>query len=72
MGITCSGTLHTDGCEERLVVLLRDNFLLIGGVLLGVASVEILGIVMAVCLVMSIGEEGDEYMEIKEMKYTFS
>nr|XP_045008543.1 CD63 antigen [Jaculus jaculus] len=46
--------IHTQGCVEQIGIWLRKNVLLVAAVALGIAFVEILGIVFACCLVKSI------------------
>ncbi|XP_072828529.1 CD63 antigen [Vicugna pacos] len=46
--------IHTQGCVEKIGVWLRSNVLVAAAAALGIAFVEILGIVFACCLVKSI------------------
>ncbi|XP_055250304.1 CD63 antigen [Moschus berezovskii] len=46
--------IHTEGCVEKIAVWLRKNVLVVAAAALGIAFVEILGIVLACCLVKSI------------------
>jgi len=50
-GNKCTGTLYSDGCQDKLVKFVKENMLLIGGVALGIAFIQLLGIVFA-CLLM--------------------
>ncbi|XP_051026636.1 CD63 antigen [Acomys russatus] len=47
-------TIYTQGCLEKIGVWLRKNILLVAAAALGIAFVEILGIVFSCCLVKSI------------------
>uniref|UniRef100_A0A8C2VIA0 Tetraspanin n=2 Tax=Chinchilla lanigera TaxID=34839 RepID=A0A8C2VIA0_CHILA len=47
-------SLHTKGCVEKIGSWLRKNVLLVAAAALGIAFVEVLGIVFACCLVKSI------------------
>ncbi|KAF6339027.1 CD63 molecule [Rhinolophus ferrumequinum] len=53
--------IHTEGCVEKIGVWLRRNILLVAAAALGIAFVEVLGIVFACCLVKSI-QSGYEVM----------
>ncbi|ERE91702.1 CD63 antigen isoform X1 [Cricetulus griseus] len=46
--------IHTQGCVENIGVWLRKNVLLVAAAALGIAFVEILGIIFSCCLVKSI------------------
>lgn len=46
--------IHTQGCVEKIGVWLRQNILLVAAAALGIAFVEVLGIIFACCLVKSI------------------
>ncbi|XDA74714.1 hypothetical protein R6Z07F_004941 [Ovis aries] len=46
--------IHTEGCVEKIAAWLRKNVLVVAAAALGIAFVEILGIVLACCLVKSI------------------
>lgn len=50
-GQTCNGELYTDGCQDKLITFVKDNMILIGGVALGIAFIQLLGIIFA-CLLM--------------------
>lgn len=46
-------TIYTDGCVEAGKKFAKDNLWLIGGVGVGIAVVELLGIGFALCLCVS-------------------
>lgn len=46
--------IYTTGCVERIGLWLRRNVLVVAGAALGIAVVEVLGIIFACCLVKSI------------------
>jgi len=50
-GDKCDGKLNGDGCQDKLVAFVKQNMILIGGVALGIAFIQLLGIVFA-CLLM--------------------
>lgn len=47
----CTGKLYGEGCQDKLVTFVKENMILIGGVALGIAFIQLLGIVFA-CLLM--------------------
>ncbi|XP_004429265.1 PREDICTED: CD63 antigen [Ceratotherium simum simum] len=47
-------SIHTEGCVEKIGGWLRKNVLVVAAAALGIAFVEVLGIVFACCLVKSI------------------
>lgn len=47
-------TIYTQGCLEKIGVWLRQNILLVAAAALGIAFVEVLGIIFSCCLVKSI------------------
>lgn len=53
--------IHTEGCVEKIGVWLRRNILVVAAAALGIAFVEVLGIVFGCCLVKSI-QSGYEVM----------
>ncbi|KAK1341056.1 hypothetical protein QTO34_017457 [Cnephaeus nilssonii] len=53
--------IHTEGCVEKIGVWLRSNVLVVAAAALGIAFVEVLGIIFACCLVKSI-QSGYEVM----------
>jgi len=50
-GDECKGDLYKKGCQDKLVKFVEENMILIGGVALGIAFIQLLGIVFA-CLLM--------------------
>jgi len=50
-GGKCSGKLYTVGCEAAFTNFLKKNMITIGGVAIGIAFIQLLGIVFA-CLLM--------------------
>ncbi|KAB0397317.1 hypothetical protein E2I00_005372, partial [Balaenoptera physalus] len=46
--------IHTEGCVERIGSWLRNKMLVVAAAALGIAFVEVLGIIFACCLVKSI------------------
>ncbi|KAM5289081.1 CD63 antigen isoform 2-T2 [Ctenodactylus gundi] len=46
--------IYTQGCVEEIGTWLRKNVLLVAGIALGIAFVEVLGVVFACCLAKSI------------------
>lgn len=53
--------IHTEGCVEKIGAWLRSKVLVVAAAALGIAFVEILGIIFACCLVKSI-QSGYEVM----------
>jgi len=51
---TCDGTLYTKGCEASFVDFVKHNLAVIGAVAIGVAFIQLLGIIFACCLMKSI------------------
>ncbi|XP_077997762.1 CD63 antigen-like [Glandiceps talaboti] len=49
--------IFTDGCTKKLESTLIDNFEIIAGVAIGIAVVELLGIICACCLMRAIKSE---------------
>ncbi|KAL1774880.1 hypothetical protein HispidOSU_006545 [Sigmodon hispidus] len=47
-------TIHTQGCLDYIGTWVKDNVLLVAGAALGIAFVEVLGIIFSCCLVKSI------------------
>lgn len=57
---TCTSNpanLYTDGCYESLTAWAEDNILIIGGVGIGLAFIQIVGIILSCCLARSIKKE---------------
>lgn len=50
-GKDCTKTLFSKGCKETLINYIKSNMVLVGGVALGIAFIQLLGIVFA-CLLM--------------------
>ncbi|XP_008837215.1 CD63 antigen [Nannospalax galili] len=46
--------IHTQGCLEKIGIWVRQNILLVAAASLGIAFVEVLGIIFACCLLKSI------------------
>lgn len=51
---TSSPSFHSEGCLNKLVAHLNDIALVLGGVGLGIAVVQLLGVIFACCLARSI------------------
>jgi len=49
--------IHTDGCVKGFVNFVKDNVLIIAGVGIGLAFVQVFGILLACCLARSIKKE---------------
>jgi len=56
-GDTCTGRPYTKGCKDGIEDFVRKNLVLIGGLCIGVAVIEILGIIFACCLMKAIKSE---------------
>merc|ERR1712038_39482 len=57
---TCTSdaaNLYTDGCFDSLTAWAEDNILIIGGVGIGLAFIQIVGIILSCCLAQSIRQE---------------
>lgn len=50
----CSGELYTKGCKQSFVDFVRHNLAVVGGVAIGIAFIQLLGIIFACCLMKSI------------------
>jgi hypothetical protein len=48
--------IHASGCLDQLMNFVRSNLYIIGGVALGIALVELFGIIFACCLVSAVKE----------------
>jgi len=55
-GDTCDGTKYTKGCQESFVDFIRHNLAVVGAVAIGVAFIQLLGIIFACCLMKYIKE----------------
>jgi len=53
-GDSCSGTKYTEGCEVKFTNFVRHNLAVIGAVALGIAFIQLLGIVFACCLMKAV------------------
>lgn len=51
---SCNGTLYTNGCKEQFVSFVRHNLAVIGAVAIGIAFIQLLGIIFACCLMKNI------------------
>jgi len=50
-------TLNTEGCVKGLEKFLKDHLLIVGGVGIGVAFIQLIGIIFACCMMRSIKKE---------------
>jgi len=50
-GQDCTNKVYPKGCQEKVVTFVKDNMILVGGVAIGIAFIQLLGIVFA-CLLM--------------------
>ena len=55
------GKIYVKGCAQGLIDWAKSHIAIIAGVALGVAFVEIIGIILACCLGFSINKEGKDY-----------
>lgn len=53
-GKTCTGTKYTKGCEQSFIDFVRHNLAVIGAVAIGIAFIQLLGIIFACCLMKAI------------------
>jgi len=53
-GKSCNGTLYTKGCKDGFVSFVRHNLAVVGAVAIGIAFIQLLGIIFACCLMKSI------------------
>jgi len=53
---TCSGTLYKEGCKQSFIDFVRHNLAVIGAVAIGIAFIQLLGIIFACCLMKYIKE----------------
>lgn len=56
-GKKCSGKLYKKGCEGAFIDFLKKNMVLIGGVAIGIAFIQLLGIIFACILMRAIKGE---------------
>lgn len=52
----CSGTKYTKGCQQGFVDFIRHNLAVVGAVAIGIAFIQLLGIIFACCLMKFIKE----------------
>lgn len=52
-----NGTLYSTGCKEQFVSFVRHNLAVVGAVAIGVAFIQLLGIIFACCLMKDIKAE---------------
>lgn len=50
----CNGTLYTQGCKESFISFVRHNLAVIGAVAIGIAFIQLLGIIFACCMMKNI------------------
>jgi len=53
-GSVCSGDLFSKGCEASFTDFVRHNLAVIGAVALGIAFIQLLGIIFACCLMKAV------------------
>lgn len=53
-GSKCTGTLYTKGCEASFADFVQHNLAVIGAVALGIAFIQLLGIIFACCLMKAV------------------
>jgi CD63 antigen len=53
-GDSCTGDLYTEGCQDKFVDFVKHNLAIIGAVAIGIAFIQLLGIIFACCLMKSI------------------
>lgn len=53
----CNKHRYTVGCKQRFIDLIKSNLMTIGGFALGIAFIQLLGIVFACCLKKAIKEQ---------------
>jgi len=56
-GDTCSGKKYDDGCKQGFIDFVKHNLVVIGAVALGIAFIQLLGIIFACCLMKAIKGE---------------
>jgi len=54
MGGDCKGLLYHGGCKRKVVEFVKRNMYVLGGVAVGVAFIQVLGVVLACCLMRAI------------------
>lgn len=53
-GDSCTGKLYEDGCKDSFVEFIKHNLAVVGAVAIGIAFIQLLGIVFACCLMKAI------------------
>lgn len=53
----CSKTAYSEDCKQGFIDFVKDNLVVIGGVSLGIAFIQLLGIIFACCLMRAIKGE---------------
>lgn len=62
---TCSAEeVYRQGCDDLLVSSLKSGGKLLGGIVLGIAGVELIGIIFALCLANSIRNDERRAMRV--------
>lgn len=56
-GDSCNGTIFGEGCKQGFVDFVENNLVVIGAVALGIAFIQLLGIIFACCLMKAIKGE---------------
>merc|ERR1712002_1178238 len=56
-GGKCTNTLYDGGCKDKFIAFVQDNMILIGGVAIGIAFIQLLGIIFACVLMRAIKGE---------------
>lgn len=55
-GNKCSGQKYTKGCQQSFIDFVRHNLAVVGAVAIGIAFIQLLGIIFACCLMKFIKE----------------
>lgn len=53
-GDSCTGTKYNEGCREKFIDFVKHNLAVIGAVAIGIAFIQLLGIIFACCLMKAI------------------
>jgi len=53
-GDSCSGEKYTKGCQQSFIDFIKHNLAIVGAVAIGIAFVQLLGIIFACCLMKAI------------------
>ena len=56
-GGECKNRQYTAGCKEKFISFIRNNMVVIGGVAVGIAFIELAGIIFSCCLMKTIRNE---------------